>query len=99
MLTRAFRQVANSYRFAGSGRSAGRPACPDSSCRLPSSFWNGRALISAAHPAIAALASPGLVNFRPRSRAMTRRPASSTPDPALALSFGLQGRAGITATP
>jgi hypothetical protein len=78
-------------------RRRGRPG--PGSARLPSSFWNGRALISAAHPAMAALASPRLVSSRPRSRAMIHRPASSTPPSALALSFGLHGRAGITATP
>ena len=58
MFTRALCQVANSYRVAGSGRSAGRSSCSNSDCRLPSSFWNGRALISATQAAIAAFASP-----------------------------------------
>ena len=57
MFTRALCQVANSYLVAGSGRSAGRSACSNSSWRLPSSFWNGRALISATRAAIAAFAS------------------------------------------
>ncbi len=58
MLTRALCQVANSYRSGGSGRSAGRSTCSNSDCRLPSSFWNGRALISATQSLTAAFASP-----------------------------------------
>lgn len=99
MFTRALRQVANSYRSAGSGRRAGRSRDSNRLCRLPSIFWDGRALISATHTAIAAFASATEKNLRSRSRAMTRRSASRTPDSALALSRGLHARAGMTAIP
>ena len=98
MFTRALCQVANSYRVAGSGRSAGRSSCPNSSWRLPSSFWNGRALISSTQTLTAAFASPREKNLRSRSRAMIHRSAISTPDSALALSRGLYARAGMIAT-
>ena len=89
MFTRALRQVANSYRSAGRGRSAGRSSDSNRLCRLPSIFWNGRAPISATHAAISAFASEIEKNLRSRSRAMIHRSASSTPDSALALSRGL----------
>jgi hypothetical protein len=57
MFTRALRQVANSYRVAGSGRSAGRSSDSNRLWRLPSIFWNGRTLISATHAPIAAFSS------------------------------------------
>ena len=97
MFTRALRQVANWYRSGGSGRSAGRSSDSNRACRLPSIFWNGRALISATHSLIAAFASATEKNLRSRSRAMIHRSASRTPDSALALSRGLYARAGMTA--
>ena len=89
MFTRALRQVANSYRVAGSGRSAGRSSASNKLWRLPSIFWNGRALISATHALIAAFSSASEQNRWFRSRAMIHRSASSTPFSALALSRGL----------
>ncbi len=57
--------------------------------RDPASFLNGRSFTQPTSSAMAMLASPRLVKWRSRSRAITHRSATSTATSTLALSRGL----------
>jgi hypothetical protein len=87
----------SSYRWTGSGLSAGRSSFSKADRRHPSSFWNGRALSFSSSSQIAAFSSSRLKKRRLRRQARIHRCAINTPPSTFALSFGLRGRAGTTA--
>jgi hypothetical protein len=71
----------------------------DASARVPGSLRKGFWLSFCTSSRIASFNSARLKNWRLRSTASTQRSASKTPCSTFALSRGLRGRAGTTATP
>lgn len=93
----AFFHVEGSKRRAGKGVSAGLSTCSKSERRHPSNFWKGWSFNTSRSSAIAMLRASSEKKVMLRKRAKIQRWAIRTPPSTFALSFGLRGRAGMTA--